>query len=551
MSFCLHDSCPEDACVDQTALSSTQGSVPFGKSCSCGHDSCDECRGFSTATTSSSASVAALAANRSSDTFDIAKTYEQLRQKLKYEPFEVQRKVPVSNADEERLLDEFGLTREGVQSMRDTLLSDLDNASWSNRLPQTKHHLQGVIREIFFRDTLYGCNLHCPKQQSFGHAAVVDGGNCLKGSDYTTECLSVKLLLELDTYFKEQSSLIVGRDIKSTSFFEREICLTPDCKFQRCSPYKPMEVQDIADAINFYLRVCNDFHANTFFWSGGGTTTNAGSIMELVNASDYPTITVHKTPLYHIQFLAKTLPFTDDSEDNRKRMLQKVIMLSNDFDVHQEKTTGQRPQTSLLDFMCDSPHFPAVAQEKDAALYQIWFDAELENEMTQLNKFLPDYCMKADGDSLVFSSEANHDHRVIRYASNNSDRIMDFLATALPPVSLASRELITIHHLRRYLSKQSAEKQRDTYGEGYSAEFFRRGSHPKSDKKPATKFCNFEGCTEQAVNGGVCIEHGATKKARKSCNSEGCAKQAVNGGCALSMEQRRSVATVKDALIKL
>jgi hypothetical protein len=151
---------------------------------------------------------------------------------LKHKPFEVRRKVPVSNADEERLWDEFGLTREGVQSMRDRLLSDLDNASWSNRLPQTKHHLQGVIREKFFRDKLYGCNLHCSKQQSFGHAAVVDGGNCLKGCDYT-ECLSVKLLLELDTYFKEQSSLIVGRDIKSTSFFEREICLKYTKLFER------------------------------------------------------------------------------------------------------------------------------------------------------------------------------------------------------------------------------------------------------------------------------------------------------------------------------
>jgi hypothetical protein len=255
--------------------------------------------------------------------------------------------------------------------------------------------------------------------------------------------------------------------------------------------------------------------------------------MELVNASDYPTITVHKTPLYHIQFLAKTLPFTDDSEDNRKRMLQKVIMLSNDFDVHQEKTTGQRPQTSLLDFMCDSPHFPAVAQEKDAAPYQIWFDAELENESTQLNKFLPDYCMKADGDSLVFSSEANHDDRVIRYTSNNSDRIMDFLATASPSVSLASRELITIHHLRRYLGKQSAEKQRDMYGEGYSAEMSRRGSHPKSDKKPAKKRCSIEGCDKQAVNGGVCLQHGATKQAKKRCSIEGCTKYVVNGGVCL------------------
>ncbi len=162
--------------------------------------------------------------------------------------------------------------------------------------------------------------------------------------------------------------------------------------------------------------------------------------------------------------------------------------------------------------MCDSPHFPE---------HQIWFDAELENESTQLNKFLPDYCMKADGDSLVFSSEANHDHRVIRYASNNSDRIMDFLATALPPVSLASRELITIHHLRRYLGKQSAEKQRDTFGEGYSAEMSRRGSHPKSDKNKAKKRCNIEGCDKQAVNDGVCIAHGATKKAKKRCNFEG------------------------------
>jgi hypothetical protein len=39
--------------------------------------------------------------------------------------------------------------------------------------------------------------------------------------------------------------------------------------------------------------------------------------------------------------------------------------------------------------------------------------------------------------------------------------------------------------------------------------------------KKARKSCSSEGCTKQAQNGGVCIEHGARKKARKLCNSEG------------------------------
>lgn len=34
---------PTSSNTDQTALSSTHGSVPSGKSCSCGHESCDEC----------------------------------------------------------------------------------------------------------------------------------------------------------------------------------------------------------------------------------------------------------------------------------------------------------------------------------------------------------------------------------------------------------------------------------------------------------------------------------------------------------------------------
>lgn len=41
------------------------------------------------------------------------------------------------------------------------------------------------------------------------------------------------------------------------------------------------------------------------------------------------------------------------------------------------------------------------------------------------------------------------------------------------------------------------------------------------------KTCTFEGCTNNAVKGGVCIRHGAK---RKTCSREGCTNNAVKGG---------------------
>ena len=44
------------------------------------------------------------------------------------------------------------------------------------------------------------------------------------------------------------------------------------------------------------------------------------------------------------------------------------------------------------------------------------------------------------------------------------------------------------------------------------------------------KQCSSEGCTNKAVQGGVCIRHGAKIKAPKRCSSEGCTNQALKGG---------------------
>jgi hypothetical protein len=45
--------------------------------------------------------------------------------------------------------------------------------------------------------------------------------------------------------------------------------------------------------------------------------------------------------------------------------------------------------------------------------------------------------------------------------------------------------------------------------------------------------CNFEGCTNLARNGGVCVTHGA-KVEVKRCSFEGCTNQVINGsGAAL------------------
>ena len=44
------------------------------------------------------------------------------------------------------------------------------------------------------------------------------------------------------------------------------------------------------------------------------------------------------------------------------------------------------------------------------------------------------------------------------------------------------------------------------------------------------KYCSTEGCTNQAINSGVCILHGAEKRVRKICSNEDCDNQARKGG---------------------
>jgi hypothetical protein len=46
-------------------------------------------------------------------------------------------------------------------------------------------------------------------------------------------------------------------------------------------------------------------------------------------------------------------------------------------------------------------------------------------------------------------------------------------------------------------------------------------------QKKYRKTCSADGCTNQAVNGGVCVKHGAK---RKLCSIDGCTKQAKKGG---------------------
>ena len=54
-------------------------------------------------------------------------------------------------------------------------------------------------------------------------------------------------------------------------------------------------------------------------------------------------------------------------------------------------------------------------------------------------------------------------------------------------------------------------------------------SEKRSAKKQYRYECTVDGCTNQRVNGGVCVRHGA-KVTRKLCSSDGCTSVAKRGG---------------------
>eukprot|EP00984_Skeletonema_dohrnii_P007240 scaffold2618_cov69-Skeletonema_dohrnii-CCMP3373.AAC.1 len=242
-------------------------------------------------------------------------------------------------------------------------------------------------------------------------------------------------------------------------------------------------------------------------------------------------------------------------------MLSQFTSLSETFDAHVKSTTGKKPVRSFLEFMLDSPDIPALARDDDQKEYEQWFDMKVGYDMTQLNKFLPEYCRTAEGDSLVFAD--NHDFRVQEYATRHYEHIQGYLVTANPPETLTSREEITIHHLCRYLGHRSHKKQRDElgeeayhqrqvdggvaahkklkeiHGEDYGQEMSRRSSAPRKkqprsgsdeDGPPRKRIrtrCSHEGCTNRAEKGGVCCTHGAE---RPRCSRENCTNYAQQGG---------------------
>jgi len=79
-------------------------------------------------------------------------------------------------------------------------------------------------------------------------------------------------------------------------------------------------------------------------------------------------------------------------------------------------------------------------------------------------------------------------------------------------------------------SQKSRSKKRSSSSQAVEGE---GGTHSYGAKR-IRKICTHEGCTNIAVNGGVCISHGAKRKAVKICTHEGCTKQVVNGGVCTS-----------------
>jgi hypothetical protein len=93
-------------------------------------------------------------------------------------------------------------------------------------------------------------------------------------------------------------------------------------------------------------------------------------------------------------------------------------------------------------------------------------------------------------------------------------------------------------------SSQSKNKIQQRHKEKVVAKKSQLGVKPTIMKKKP-KRCNHEGCTNQAITGGVCVSHGAkryvyihggkvVKVTRKRCSFEGCTNQAQKGGVCIT-----------------
>ena len=388
-------------------------------------------------------------------TIKIATSYDELKGRLKYkDEVKFTRKEELSQAKEERLLEEYGVTRDDVARKREEFLAELRDADWAERNPQQRSQLEKFIQVVFFEDQTNGCLMHCPDQQSRTHTSFLNGCNCLAGCN-EEDCHTYRMAKGLEPFFARRSSLIVGRGIKSTIFFEREICPTPNREFTRCPPYNDVEVKDEAAVVDFYLRVNDYFKTDLVFWSCGGTMTNAQSIMDRIDFSKYPRCTALPTSLSHMQYLGTPLPHTINGEDNRRYMFEAFTPLSDAIDAKAVQMTGQQPKESLIDFMCKSNVITAFTRNVEEATK--WFNEMKQYKSTNLNEFLPSYCRKADGNSLVFSPDANHDSPVRIYTTKHFLRMQVYFASK--SVTIATPGEVTIQHLCQYHGHRSLVKQ--------------------------------------------------------------------------------------------
>jgi hypothetical protein len=105
-------------------------------------------------------------------------------------------------------------------------------------------------------------------------------------------------------------------------------------------------------------------------------------------------------------------------------------------------------------------------------------------------------------------------------------------------ISIASSQSKNKIHKEKMFAKKSQpavkkriRKNKRCNHEGCTNQAVRGGVCVTHGAKRYVYICSFEECTNQALKGGVCITHGATKK---RCSFEGCTNKVVKGGVCIT-----------------
>eukprot|EP00985_Skeletonema_marinoi_P000966 scaffold383_cov131-Skeletonema_marinoi.AAC.13 len=450
--------------------------------------------------------------------------------------------------------DRSGVSMAKLEELRESTLKKLAPLAERNPdLADLVDYLSELVMIVFPGDLMFWILLHCAVQWSKGHISANLGGGSALGYVAMLQAsgnCSLTALSALSSYFEQFSSIRTGfiADGLTAVNGNQGPCPTVSKRFARCPNLEGEDGIDVAEAMSITLGHFDGIEAKSFMFSAAGTTTGVNErILDKITSFNSSTnITIckeKKTLLNHIQHFRKG--FEGQSHSHTwKRMNSTLQQVSISLQSHLQSKCGISPEETLFQFACDNTDLPIISNVEMS-------EESLEGLVGSSKQFIRDkikaHCnrdknaLATDGPLEVQAYAITHfaeikareivhneaDRRDLPYPNSAEDvrcgHILSNMGTnswESKPESSRNEHMSAIASLPK--KKSLKRKKSDDVSVGMADE------EVKFERLERKK-CTVRKCNKVAVQGGVCIAHGAVVKTKK-CSVPTCNKVAVQGG---------------------